>query len=58
MNNFTIMGVQNQFLGGRGHEKLIYRGNCLKKRGAWTVWRGRCWFFLSEEGGLKKMSRS
>ena len=34
MKHFNIMGVHKkiQFLGGRVHEKPIYRGDCLKKR--------------------------
>ena len=34
MKHFNIMGVHRKigFLGGV-HEKPIYRGNCLKKRG-------------------------
>ena len=42
MENFNILGVHwkiQLFVGGGGHEKPIYRRDCLK-RGAWTV----CWF--------------
>ena len=44
MKNFKIFGVhwKIRLLGGvgRGLEKPIGRGDCLKSRGFWTV----CWF--------------
>ena len=50
MKNFNIMGVhwKIQFLGGGGgvHEKSLYRGNCLKRQGLWTV----CRFLGQKEG--------
>ena len=37
MGNFLIFGIHGKsrffFRGGRGHEKPIYRGDCLKRRG-------------------------
>ena len=52
MKNFNILGVHGEIQvlgGGEGHEKPIYRGDCLK-RGPWTVCRfkgGEAW----QEGG-------
>ena len=47
MKNFNIFGVYGKIrvLEG-GHEKPIYRGDCLKKGGAWIVFGFR--------GGLGK----
>ena len=41
---------KTQFLGGRFHEKTIYRADYLK-RGAWTVCRFK-WEFGKKEGGV------
>ena len=46
MKNFNIFGVHWKIRLLGGLEKPIYRGNCLKRGGAWTV----CWF----KGGLGK----
>ena len=41
MKSFTILGLHGKIrVLGRGvHEKPIYRGDCLKREGAWTVCR-------------------
>ena len=53
MKNFNILGVHGeiQVLGwGEGHEKPIYRGDCLK-RGPWTVCRFKGGRLGKKEGG-------
>ena len=41
MKKFTILGLHGKIrVSRRGvHEKPIYRGDCLKREGAWTVCR-------------------
>ena len=45
MKNFNILGVHRkiQLLGERGSSRKtsVEEGGCLKKGGAWTVWRFR-----------------
>ena len=53
MKNFTILGLHGKIrVLGRGvHEKPIYRGDCLKREGAWTVCRFKGGGAWQERGG-------